>query len=96
MVPLNVEFARNAAGVVDVSLVRPRWIGYAVHAEVELTVDRDITIAEAHAITEEVQHLMMHAVPKLSSVSSSMWTPVTMMVAIHMRSSQTNHASFAN
>lgn len=62
------EAVRNAPGVVDVSLVRPRWIGHAVHAEVELTVDRDITIAAAHAIGEEVRHLMMHAVPKLSTV----------------------------
>jgi divalent metal cation (Fe/Co/Zn/Cd) transporter len=70
--PGVVDEAETAAGavggVVGVSLVRPRWIGHAIHAEVRVTVDRDLSVAEAHTIAEEVEHALMHAVPKLASV----------------------------
>lgn len=60
--------AHGVPGVVDVSLVRPRWIGHAIHAEVRLTVDRELSVAEGHGIAEEVERAMVHAVPKLSTV----------------------------
>ena len=60
--------AVGVAGVVEVSLVRPRWVGHAVHSEIRVTVDRDLTVAEAHHISEHVRHEMMQAVPRLTSV----------------------------
>lgn len=60
--------ARSVEGVVDVSLVRPRWIGHAIHSEARVTVDRELSVAEGHRIAEEVGHAMVHAVPKLSTV----------------------------
>ena len=51
--------AHAVPGVVEVSLVRPRWIGHTMHAEAEVTVDRELTVAEAHQIGEGVRHAMM-------------------------------------
>lgn len=61
--------ARSAAGVQGVSQVRARWIGHAVHAEALITADRDLPLAQAHAVAERARHAMLHAVPKLSSVT---------------------------
>lgn len=60
--------ARSVEGVVDVSLVRPRWIGHTIHSEARVTVDRELSVAEGHRIAEDVEHAMIHAVPKLSTV----------------------------
>lgn len=60
--------AHSVPGVVDVSLVRPRWIGHTIHAEARVTVDRELSVAEGHRIAEDVEHAMIHAVPKLSTV----------------------------
>ena len=60
--------AHRVPGVVDVSLVRPRWIGHAIHAEARITVDRELSVAEGHAIAEGVEHAVTHAVPKLGTL----------------------------
>lgn len=60
--------AHGVPGVVDVSLVRPRWIGHAIHAEARITVDQDLSVVEGHRIAEEVEHAMKHTVPKLATV----------------------------
>ena len=60
--------AASVSGVVHVSLIRPRWIGHTIHAEARVTVDREISVADGHRIAEEVEHAMVHAVPKLSTV----------------------------
>jgi divalent metal cation (Fe/Co/Zn/Cd) transporter len=58
----------GSTGVVSVAELRPRWIGHTLHAEATVAVDRDISVASAHDIAEDVRHAMMHAVPKLSNV----------------------------
>ncbi|MBN9492857.1 cation transporter, partial [bacterium] len=62
------EAAAGVPGVVDVSLVRPRWIGHTIHAEARVTVDRELSVADGHRIAEQVEHAMVHAVPKLTTV----------------------------
>ena len=70
--PELLDSARAAAqeveGVTEVSLVRPRWVGHTLHAEAHVTVDREMSLAEAHEISAQVEHNMIHSVPKLSSV----------------------------
>jgi hypothetical protein len=61
--------ARSAEGVEDVSEVRARWIGHSIHAEALITADCDLTLADAHAVAERARHAMLHAVPKLASVT---------------------------
>lgn len=61
--------ARSAEGVQGVSHVRARWIGHTVHAEALIVADGDMTLAQAHAVAERVRHAMLHAVPRLSTVT---------------------------
>jgi cation diffusion facilitator family transporter len=61
--------ARQAEGVQDVSAVRARWIGHSIHAEALIVADSDLTLNQAHAIAERARHNMLHAVPKLTSVT---------------------------
>ncbi|CAN5883273.1 hypothetical protein BH18ACT11_BH18ACT11_11270 [soil metagenome] len=59
-----VEEIRHAACEVDfvqeVSEVRARWLGYRLHAEVNIAVSPDLSVAEGHAIAREVNHRLMH------------------------------------
>jgi cation diffusion facilitator family transporter len=61
--------ARAVPGVQSVDAIRARWIGHTIHGEGWLTVDRDLTLAAAHEIAEQARHAMLHAVPKLASVT---------------------------
>jgi cation diffusion facilitator family transporter len=55
--PLHVE------GVQGVHEVRARWLGHRVHADLHVTVDRRLSVAEAHAIVDRVQHALTDHVP---------------------------------
>ena len=61
--------AGAAEGVQSVSSMRARWIGHSIYAEAEVTADCELTLAEAHAVAERARHAMLHAVPKLASVT---------------------------
>ena len=63
------QAAKETEGVIAVSTVRLRWIGHNLHAEANITADCKLPLDKAHTIAEEVQHSMLHAVPKLASVS---------------------------
>jgi cation diffusion facilitator family transporter len=62
--PEAIEEIRQAAshvpGVEDVSEVRARWLGHRLHAEVNVAVDPDLSVAEGHAIAREVNHQLLH------------------------------------
>jgi divalent metal cation (Fe/Co/Zn/Cd) transporter len=61
--------AAEADGVQSVSIVRARWIGHSIHAEALIVADADLTLGEAHQVAERARHNMLHAVPRLSSVT---------------------------
>ncbi len=65
LVDLVETTARRVEGVRDVGAVRLRWIGHRLQAELEIVVDGDLTVVAAHAIAEEVEHRLMHDVPRL-------------------------------
>src|SRR5437763_1333883 len=71
--PLLVEQASVAAsqaeGVQSVSAVRARWIGHAIHAEALIVADADLSLGEAHQVAERARHNMLHAVPRLNTVT---------------------------
>jgi len=52
-------------GVRAVRSVRMRWIGHRLHAEAELDIDADLTLAEAHRIAHGAEHDLTHAIPNL-------------------------------
>lgn len=55
--PLHVE------GVQGVHEARARWLGHKVHADLHLTVDRRLSVSEAHHIVERVQRELASHVP---------------------------------
>jgi cation diffusion facilitator family transporter len=61
--------AASAEGVEGVSRIRARWIGHNLHAEADITANRDLTLAAAHEVAERARHAMLHAVPKLAGAT---------------------------
>src|SRR5215204_360505 len=68
--PEAIEEIRHTAsrvpGVEDVSEVRARWLGHRLHAEVNVAVDPDLSVAEGHAIARELNHRLLHHLSYLS------------------------------
>jgi cation diffusion facilitator family transporter len=58
---------RETPGVLGVGCVRLRWIGHRLHAETEIIVGADLSLAAAHAIAVDAEHRLSHAVPRLTS-----------------------------
>jgi hypothetical protein len=54
--------------VKEVTEVRARWLGHRLHAEVNISVDPQLTITQAHAIAAEVRHRLLHHLSYLSLV----------------------------
>ncbi len=54
-------------GVVAVRRVRMRWIGHEIHADADLDIDSNSSLAEAHRLAHSAEHELTHAVPKLAS-----------------------------
>jgi cation diffusion facilitator family transporter len=82
------DAARSAEGVQAVEQVRARWIGHTIHAEALIAADGNLSLAQAHAVAEGARHAMLHAVPKLSSV--------TVHVDPAMRDGSDPHAALAH
>ena len=70
--PHVIDEIRHAAAhvrqVKEVTDVRARWLGHRLHAEVNVTLPSDITLAAAHTIVEEVRHQLLHHLTYLSLV----------------------------
>jgi len=58
--------ATHAPRVQQVTEVRARWVGHRLHAEVNVTVDAELSVEEGHTIATEVRHQLFHHVPYLS------------------------------
>lgn len=69
--PAIVEHAEHVLaeipGVIAVRQLRMRWIGHRIHAEADLVVSDDVTLAAGHDIAHDAEHRLTHAVPKLST-----------------------------
>ena len=50
--------AGRVSGVIEVGDVRARWIGHRLHAEVNISVEPTLSVAEGHKIAKEVYHLL--------------------------------------
>ena len=53
-------------GVDQVETVRIRWVGHALQAEATIVSDGQLSLAEAHAITEVAHHRLLHEIPRLT------------------------------
>ncbi len=69
--PAMVEAAEGALGalpgVVAVRRVRMRWIGHQIHADADLEIDSDSTLADAHRLAHTAEHELTHAIPRLTA-----------------------------
>ena len=58
---------RSTPGVAGVGELRLRWIGHALRAEVEVVVDPNLSLVEAHQVAHNAEHQLLHDVPRLSA-----------------------------
>ena len=62
------DVAADTPGVIAVTEARARWIGRRVLAELTLELPPAQTLADAHALGEEVRHRLHHRIAPLSDV----------------------------
>lgn len=60
---------RAVPGVVDIIYLRARWSGHSVLAEVAISVDPELNVAEGNAISNQVDGALRHAITKLRSAT---------------------------
>jgi cation diffusion facilitator family transporter len=48
--------------------IRIRWIGHELHGELNITVDGGLTVGQAHDITEDAHHQLLHRIGRLTEV----------------------------
>ena len=68
MVDSVEQAARGVEGAQAIHDVRIRWLGHNLEAELHADVDSGLTTAESHAIGEEIEHELLHALPQLERV----------------------------
>jgi cation diffusion facilitator family transporter len=59
--------AAQVPGVRTTDQLRMRWIGHELHAELAAGVDPQLTVERAHRLAHEVEHALVHAVPRLAA-----------------------------
>ncbi len=58
---------RHLPEVQEVTQVRVRWIGHRLHAELNIAVSPQLSVAQGHAIAAEVRHQLLHHVRHLAN-----------------------------
>src|SRR6266700_3685244 len=66
LIPSILTIASKVPGVEAVTDPRARWIGHTLHVTLNIEVDPELKLADAHAIAEEVRHRLVHEVKGLS------------------------------
>ncbi len=66
-VDLAAHAAREVPGVLDAGELRMRWIGHSLRAELAVSVDAALTVAQAHRLAHDVEHRLLHTIPRLSA-----------------------------
>jgi len=56
-------------GVLGVGGVRLRWIGHTLRAELDIVVDHDLSLVDAHRVAESTEHRLLHDVPRLHAAT---------------------------
>jgi cation diffusion facilitator family transporter len=69
VVDLVERTAATVPGVQQAGEVRMRWIGHTLRAELAVTVDAALTVEQAHHIAHDVEHHLVHTVPRLTAAT---------------------------
>jgi cation diffusion facilitator family transporter len=59
------QAALSVSGVRHVHDVRARWLGHALIAELSVGVNPDLSVIEGHRLSQDVEHTLLHDIPKL-------------------------------
>jgi divalent metal cation (Fe/Co/Zn/Cd) transporter len=54
------QAVRHVSGVRHVSEVRVRWLGHRMHAELNISVNQDLSVEKGHEIAKAVRHELLH------------------------------------
>ena len=60
--------AEDVPHVKEVTEVRARWLGHRLHVELNIAVDLQMTVEQAHTVATEVRHRLLHQLDYLSLV----------------------------
>ena len=92
--PSVIDEIRHAAEhvpeVKEITDVRARWLGHRLHAEVNIAVDSNLTVAQAHAVAAEVRHQLLHHLQYLSLAVIHV-DPVEQSGEVHHRIEEHTH-----
>src|SRR5438093_3782519 len=58
---------RHLPEVQEVTQVRVRWVGHRLHAELNIAVQPQLSVAQGHAVAAEVRHQLLHHVLHLAN-----------------------------
>lgn len=67
LVDTAYQTLRARPGVLGVQRVRMRWVGLRLDADVELDVDPELSLRQAHDLAHDAEHALTHAIPKLDT-----------------------------
>jgi cation diffusion facilitator family transporter len=79
--------------VQEVTQVRVRWLGHRLHAELNMAVSPQLSVAQGHAIATEVRHQLLHHLPHLANVTIHI-DPVDASGEEHHRIPEHVHGNF--
>jgi cation diffusion facilitator family transporter len=95
--PVVIEEIKDAMlrvpGVHEVMEVRVRWLGHRMHAEVNMTVNSDLSIERGHEIATEARHEVLHRLRYLSNATIHL-DPMNASGEEHHRIAQHAHGDF--
>jgi cation diffusion facilitator family transporter len=69
LVDQTEQLIRATPGVIDVPNLQLRWLGNTLRAEARITVDSDTTLVDAHHLSHQVEHDLVHGVRRLTSAT---------------------------
>ena len=61
--------AEHVEGVKAITDVKVRWLGHRLHAEINMTVDSNLSVENGHAIAKEYRHELLHRLKYLSDAT---------------------------
>jgi divalent metal cation (Fe/Co/Zn/Cd) transporter len=58
---------RHTPEVHEVTQVRVRWLGHRLHAELNIAVPPQLSVAQGHAVATAVRYQLLHHLPHLAN-----------------------------
>jgi cation diffusion facilitator family transporter len=69
LVDQTEQVIRATPGVVDVIDIRLRWLGHSLRAEARIVVDSSTSLVDAHHLSHQVEHDLVHGVRRLTAAT---------------------------